>query len=77
MSIAELWNLALTIAKELDEEALFEANQLALQTSPVFKAGLKRLKVRVQELYNAGGSQRDWLALVPQPWREEGVLIIR
>ncbi len=73
MSVAELWNFALALAKELDKEALFEANQLALQASPVFKARLKRLKDQIRELADAGGSRRDALALVPHPWRQEGV----
>ena len=72
MSVAELWNFALPLAKELDKEALFEANQLALQASPVFKARLKILKDQIRELANAGGSPRDALALVPHPWRQEG-----
>ena len=72
MSVAELWNFALALAKELDKEALFEANQLALQASPVFKARLKRLKDQIRELADAGGSRRDALALVPHPWRQDG-----
>jgi len=72
MSVAELWNFALALAKEMDKEALFESNQLALQAFPIIKAKLKRLKDQIRELVDAGGSPRDALALAPHSWTQEG-----
>lgn len=73
ISVEELWNFALALAREMNKEALFESNQLALQVSPTFKARLRRLKEQIREIIDAGGSRRDMVALVPQPWRREGI----
>lgn len=34
VSVTDLWNFALALAKEMDKEALFESEQLALRASP-------------------------------------------
>ena len=71
LGITELWHLASALARELDRQEITEAKQLALQVAPFLETKVKRVKEQIEELVEAGGSDRERLTFVP--WREEGI----
>lgn len=73
LDIREFCRLATALAKELDRQAIIEANQLALQIAPVLEAKAKRVKEQIKEMTEAGGSYREMLTFLPSSWSQEGI----